>query len=124
MLVEHLFSLRSARDATKAGTFPVWLYLTVLLTCHQIAVHAQNTAATPDTTQCEQRDLADALRLSGRTLILCGAPAQPAALLRRAEFEQHLGAGNICASVEDALRRAREILAETRDPAPVTVGAD
>ena len=55
-------------------------------------------------------ELADTLRASGRTLIVCGAPAQPAALMHRADFEDHLGEGNICASVDEALRRARALL--------------
>jgi len=55
-------------------------------------------------------DVADVLRGSGRTLIVCGAPPQPAALMRRAEFEDHLGAGNICADVNLALARARGLL--------------
>jgi SulP family sulfate permease len=54
-------------------------------------------------------DLADQLTESGRTLILCGAREQPARLMRRAEFHQHVGDQNICANIQEALRRARQI---------------
>jgi len=53
--------------------------------------------------------LADRLKASGRSLILCGAPPQPIALMRKAEFERHVGAENICTSVESALDRARDL---------------
>ena len=53
--------------------------------------------------------LADTVHGSGRSLILCGAREQPARLMRQAEFEQHVGLENICASVAVALERARQI---------------
>ena len=53
--------------------------------------------------------LADRLHESGRTLILCGARAQPARLLAQAEVDEHLGRGNICANVQEALDRARAV---------------
>jgi SulP family sulfate permease len=53
--------------------------------------------------------LADAVHASGRGLILCGAREQPAQLMREAEFEQHVGAENICANVENALERAKQV---------------
>ena len=54
-------------------------------------------------------DLAQALRESGRHLVLCGARDQPAALIARADFHRHIGDANICPHVGAALRRAREI---------------
>ena len=57
-------------------------------------------------------DLADQVRLSGRTLLLCGARQQPAHLMARAEFHAHVGEANILANVHDAMRRAKEIAAE------------
>jgi sulfate permease, SulP family len=54
-------------------------------------------------------DLADRLKESGRTLILCGAREQPANLMRRAEFHEHLGDANICPNIREALRRAAEL---------------
>jgi len=56
--------------------------------------------------------LADAVHTSGRELILCGAPEQPARLMHQAEFEEHVGRENICASIADALARARELYPE------------
>jgi len=45
-------------------------------------------------------------------LILCGALPQPARLMKRAEFELHLGAENVCANVTAALARAQELFAK------------
>ena len=55
-------------------------------------------------------NLADVIHESGRGLILCGAREQPARLMHQAEFEQHVGCGNICASIAEALDRAKELL--------------
>lgn len=54
-------------------------------------------------------DLADQLKDSGRTLVLCGARDQPAHLMQRAEFHEHVGEGNVCANIRDALTRAEQI---------------
>jgi SulP family sulfate permease len=50
---------------------------------------------------------AESVRSSGRALILCGALEQPARMMNKAEFQEVLGAGNICANVTEALERAR-----------------
>ena len=55
------------------------------------------------------RDLADQLHESGRSLLLCGAREQPAKLMHQADFERHVGAENICPSIEEALERAAEV---------------
>ena len=60
------------------------------------------------------RELSDTLHASGRTLILCGALPQPAALMQQAEFARHVGADNICFSVTDALQRASDLHRATR----------
>jgi SulP family sulfate permease len=67
--------------------------------------------------------LADRLHASGRTLILCGAPLQPAKMMRKAEFERHVGAENICLNVEAALDRAAVVWTGSRNLAanPPTV---
>jgi SulP family sulfate permease len=52
---------------------------------------------------------ANRLRKSGRTLLLCGARDQPAALLQKADFIEHIGRENVLPHVEAALQRAREI---------------
>ena len=54
-------------------------------------------------------DLADQLRATGRTLIVCGARDQPAAVMTQARFHAHLGDENICADITSALRRAAEL---------------
>ena len=55
--------------------------------------------------------LADALHASGRALLLCGMRDQPARMMERAEFHEHVGSGNLLPSVEAALARARVLLA-------------
>ena len=53
---------------------------------------------------------ADVLHASGRALILCGMRDQPARLMERAEFHEHIGDANLAPTIEAALRRAREVL--------------
>jgi sulfate permease, SulP family len=62
-------------------------------------------------------DFADQVHASGRALILCGAPEQPARLMHQAEFEQHVGHENICESITKALARARVVHHEVTAPA-------
>lgn len=50
--------------------------------------------------------LSKRLRVSGRTLLLCGAREQPAQLLQRSDFVEHLGRENILPHIEAALERA------------------
>jgi SulP family sulfate permease len=52
-------------------------------------------------------EFADAIHASGRGLILCGAPERPAQLMRRLDFEKHLGRENICSNIGHALDRAK-----------------
>jgi SulP family sulfate permease len=54
-------------------------------------------------------DFGDAVRQSGRTLLLCGAPPQPARMMDRAAFHRHVGEENVLPNVDGALRRAKEI---------------
>jgi len=54
-------------------------------------------------------EVAKTLQASKRTLILCGAREQPAKLIHQAEFEEVIGAQNICDNVQDALRRAEDV---------------
>jgi SulP family sulfate permease len=62
------------------------------------------------------QDLADSLHASGRSLLLCGAPPQPAQLMDEAEFHRHVGEENILPHVEAALKRAGEIWAARTQP--------
>ena len=54
-------------------------------------------------------EVARQLHASNRTLILCGARQQPASLIHQSEFEEVVGAENICDNVQAALRRAEEV---------------
>lgn len=61
---------------------------------------------------------ADLVHGTGRGLILCGAPSQPAHLMKQAEFEEHVGSQNICASIAEALERAKVLFEELGASAP------
>jgi len=61
---------------------------------------------------------ADRVHSFARGLILCGAPEQPARLMRQSEFEEHVGAENICANITKALERARQLHEEMTSPVP------
>jgi SulP family sulfate permease len=52
-------------------------------------------------------NLSDAVHESGRGFILCGAREQPARLMHQAQFEEHVGPGNISPSITVALERAK-----------------
>ena len=55
--------------------------------------------------------LADMLHESGRFLLLCGMRDQPARMMERAEFHEHIGTDNLLPSVEAAIGRARQCIA-------------
>ncbi len=74
-----------------------------------VVLRLRNMTALDATGLLAFEDLADALRATGRTLIVCGAPAQPRALMARAEFERKIGRENICNNVLEALARARAV---------------
>jgi SulP family sulfate permease len=54
--------------------------------------------------------LADALQRTGRSLLICGMRDQPARMMERAEFHEHIGSENLLPSLEAALERARLLL--------------
>jgi len=74
-----------------------------------VIVRLRNMTAIDATGLQAIEDLAEKCRAANRTLILCGARPQPAALMAQAEFEQHVGEANICANFHAALQRAHEI---------------
>ena len=74
-----------------------------------VIIRLRNMTAMDATGLRALEDLAAELRASGRTLVLCGAREQPAALMRAAEFHEHVGEGNICPNIAAALQRAHEI---------------
>lgn len=62
-------------------------------------------------------ELAGRLKAEGRSLVVCGAMPQPAALMAGARFEEHVGRANICADTAKALMRAAEIHRTSRSVA-------
>jgi SulP family sulfate permease len=64
--------------------------------------------------------LADRLKRSGRTLLLCGALPQPRRMLHRAEFVEHVGEDNILPHINAALRRAAAVFSSRRQEASAT----
>lgn len=62
-------------------------------------------------------EIARQLHGSGRTLILWGAREQPAQLMQQAEFEDVAGRENICANVNQALRRAEAVFEQLQTKA-------
>ena len=77
-----------------------------------VIIRLRNMTAIDATGIRALEDVAERLRAAGRTLLLCGATPQPAALMQAAEFHQHVGDRNICANIEAALRRAEELHAQ------------
>jgi SulP family sulfate permease len=73
-----------------------------------IIIRLRNMTAIDATGLFALEETAKQLQASGRTLILCGAREQPAQLIHQAEFEEVVGRENICANVEEALRRAED----------------
>lgn len=82
-----------------------------------IILRLRNMTAIDATGLQALEDLADAVHASGRELILCGAREQPSRLMRQAEFEQHVGSGNICSSISEALDRAKTVSQNLLTPA-------
>ncbi len=74
-----------------------------------VVLRLRNMTAIDATGLHALEQLADRLKTSGRTLLLCGAPHQPRRLLQRAEFVDHIGHENILPHINAALRRAEEI---------------
>jgi sulfate permease, SulP family len=74
-----------------------------------VILRLRNMTALDATGLHELERLAQRLRDSGRTLLLCGARSQPAQLLRQSPFLQYLGEENMLPHVEAALSRAREV---------------
>jgi sulfate permease, SulP family len=67
-------------------------------------------------------ELSDAVHESGRGLILCGAREQPANLMRKAEFGDHVGTENISPSIAVALERAKALHQEIEQRSLHAVG--
>jgi SulP family sulfate permease len=77
-----------------------------------VVLRLRNMTALDATGLYALEKLADRLKKSGRTLLLCGAREQPERLLEQAEFVEHVGRENILPHVAAALERAERINAE------------
>ncbi len=84
-----------------------------------VIIRLRNMTAIDATGLFALEEVAKHLQASGRTLILCGAREQPAQLIHQAEFEEVVGRENICANVEEALRRADDAFEKIKPMAAV-----
>jgi len=91
-----------------------------------VILRLRNMTALDGTGLQALENLADVVHKSGRKLLLCGGRQQPAEIMRDAEFEQHVGAENICASVTEALQQARKLwsLRNEQDSTPAKLGVE
>jgi SulP family sulfate permease len=78
-----------------------------------IILRLRNMTAIDGTGLHALEHFADVLHASGRTLILCGMRDQPARMMERAEFHEHIGEANLTPTIADALRRAQAVLHDT-----------
>ncbi len=74
-----------------------------------VVVRLRNMTAIDATGIAALEDLADQLKQSGRTMLVCGARPQPATLMAEAGFDRHVGAENICENISEALKQAEKI---------------
>jgi sulfate permease, SulP family len=74
-----------------------------------VILRLRNMTALDATGLFALEEVARQLHASKRTMILCGAREQPAKLIHQAEFEEVIGAENICDNVQAALSRAEEV---------------
>jgi SulP family sulfate permease len=74
-----------------------------------VILRLRNMTALDATGLFALEEVAKNLHANNRTLILCGAREQPAQLIHQGEFEQVIGAENVCENVQAALRRAEEV---------------
>jgi SulP family sulfate permease len=57
-------------------------------------------------------DLYERLHRKGKQIVLSGAQAQPLLVMDKAGFLERIGRKNVCAHIDAALQRAREILGQ------------
>ena len=78
-----------------------------------VIVRLRNMTAIDSTGIQALARLVDEVRASGRNLLFCGARAQPAQMMLRAECQHHVGRENICEHITEAIARAQEIFEES-----------
>ena len=88
-----------------------------------VVLRLRNMTAIDATGLQALEELADRIHASGRGLILCGARAQPAEMIERAEFAEHVGSENICPNVAAAITRAHVLYTELTELASTTVAS-
>ncbi len=76
-----------------------------------VILRLRNMTAIDATGLLTLEELAHKLRATNRTLIVCGARSQPAALLEQSHFERHIGRENICPNIAAALEQAETVFA-------------
>ena len=84
-----------------------------------VILRLRNMTALDATGLLAIEEMARQLHTTDRVLILCGAREQPAQLMHQAEFEEVVGKANICANVQQALRRAEQVFTEMEAEAAV-----
>ena len=86
-----------------------------------IILRLRNMTAIDATGLQALEQFADSVHASGRCLILCGALQRPAQLMRRADFEEHIGKENICENIAEALRRAKRLFEHEAERLPILI---
>jgi sulfate permease, SulP family len=84
-----------------------------------VIIRLRNMTAIDATGLFAIEEIAKQLHATRRILILCGAREQPAKLIHQSEFEAVLGRENICANVQEALRRAETVFEDIEASAAV-----
>jgi sulfate permease, SulP family len=84
-----------------------------------VILRLRNMTALDATGLFALEEVAKQLHATKRTLILCGAREQPSRLIHQAEFENVVGAENICENVHEALQRAEEVYEKVETSAAV-----
>ncbi len=77
-----------------------------------VILRLRNMTAIDATGVLALEEFSHKIRSTGRTLLVCGAAAQPAALLRQSHFDRHIGRDNFCPNIAAALERARAIISK------------
>jgi SulP family sulfate permease len=87
-----------------------------------VILRLRNMTALDATGLYALEEVAKQLHATRRTLILCGAREQPSQLIHQGEFEDVIGADNICENVQEALSRAEEVYERLQAKAAVARG--
>jgi SulP family sulfate permease len=82
-----------------------------------VVLRLRNMTAIDATGLHALEQLAERLKRSGRTMLLCGALPQPSAMLHRTDFVAHVGEDNILPHINAALERAAAIFNSRRQSA-------